>query len=103
MKTATKTMALGEFLNKFGICRIWSVSVGTPGGSELTLNLDDDGDDYCDSAALLEQSELQDGSLIGTVTRDEDGEWRWDADSLQDSNLVDCMGSTVTNLVVWGQ
>lgn len=101
--TESKTMTLGDFLAEYSICRTWYTSVGCPGGCELILNTEGEGEDYCDEQCLLDQAEIADMDLVGTVTQDSDGEYRWGVDSLQNSELKDHAGNTVLNLVVWGE
>lgn len=102
--TTTKTATLQEFLADHAICRTWWTSIGCPTGCELIVDLDADDEDYCDSACLLEQRAIfEGGELEGEVTRDKDGEWRWEVTTLADSHLCDDQGNTILNLVVWGE
>ncbi len=102
--TTTATMTLGDFLEAYSIRHVWWVSVASPTGQELVLNEDEGaGEDYCDGETLL--GFIPDGTndLPGTVTRDSDGEYRWDVDSLEDIDIRDPLSrSTLLNLVVWG-
>lgn len=102
--TETKTMDLTDFLATHSLCRVWWASQGCPTGQELALNenADDDDEDYCDGETLASFIPEGTGHLEGTVTRDGDGEWRWDVDSLADDDVRDPWGNTLFNLVVWG-
>ena len=103
-ETKTKTVTLQEFLSERAICRVWWAGVADPAGAELVLDLEDDGEDYCDSETMLDLPFVEDAlDLDGLVTVDRDGENRWTPNSLADADLRDQNGNTVYNLVVWGE
>ncbi len=101
-KTILKTQTLREFLAENTVCRVWYCGVGCPTGAELWIDLEGDGEDYCDSDSLLEF--IPDGAeeIDGEVSRDKDGEYRWEPITLQYDDLRDDRGNTVYNLTVWG-
>jgi len=102
---STKTMTLEAFLAEYAACRVWHVSVASPAGSELAVNTDEDAadEDYCDGETLVGTIPEVALELAGTVSRDADGEYRWEVESFQGSGVRDYVGSTVLNLKVWGE
>ena len=103
--TTTQTLTLEQFLAEHAICRVWHTAFDTPAGEEHSLDLDADGEDYCDSEALLgiltDWLALDLGEIEGTVSRDSDGEWRWEWDGGTDRR--NCRGNSITQLIVWGE
>ena len=106
--TAT-TMTLDAFLAEHSVCRVWYVSVGSPAGSELVINTDEDAadEDYCDEETLLGTIPDDAFGLEGEVSQDADGEWRWEADlrgtEIRDCRIRDCRSNTIQRYTVWGQ
>ena len=81
-----ETITFTEFWAKNEVKTIWLTSVGSPGGIELTHNVDTDGEDYCDLGELVNESQfdfLRD--LTGVVT---DGEWEWDGEGEGDPRYL---------------
>jgi hypothetical protein len=98
----TVPVSLQQFLAEYAVCRVWYVSVSSPAGREFSLNTDENDPDYCDGPDLLDTIPEDAMNLQGTVSRDDDGEYRWEVEGLQGSGVRDCVGSTVRNLAVWG-
>lgn len=104
----TKTMTLSEFLSNYAICRVWYITTAKPYGHEHFLNTDTDCDeDYCDSEGLMNVlgfcgATKHAEELEGKVTRDSDGEYRWDVISFEDVDARDTNSNTLLNVAVWG-
>jgi hypothetical protein len=106
--TEPKTMSLEAFLAEYAVCRVWYTSTAAPAGSETALDLEAEGEDYCDAEGLANVLEhcgaIQHAAeLEGTVTRDKDSEYRWQVGSLEGVGASDVSGNTLLNLVVWGE
>lgn len=103
MKTEQTTQTLADFLADHAICRVWMAGQGCPAGRELVLDLEDDGEDYCDSENLLDFLPHGSQELGGSVTKDADGERRWEPTDLSDVDLRDGRQNSIYKLVVWAE
>jgi len=106
-KANARTMTLADFRAQYAATAYWYAGVGSPAGTELRVETDTECDeDYCDGQQLAESLDeivRSEGDWEGAVTRDSDGEYRWEVGSLSDVDLRDCGGNTIYNLVVWGE
>jgi hypothetical protein len=104
--TATET-TLQAFLAEHAIVRVWHTGFDEPAGDEHIINTDEDAadEDYCDSEGLLsiltDWLTLDLSEIEGTVTRDDDGEFRWEWDGEGDRR--NCRGNSIYRLTVWGE
>lgn len=104
--TAT-TLTLESFLAEHAICRVWHAGFDTPTGDELSLNVGDDvsDEDYCDGEQLLsvltDWLSLELAEVEGTVSRDKDGEYRWEWAGGED--LRNSRGNSIYRLIVWAE
>lgn len=72
-------MTFNEFWANNDVKTIWLTSVGSPGGIELTHNVDTEcEEDYCDLGEIVNESQFDFiGELEGEV---ESGRWEWNGE-----------------------
>lgn len=75
----TVTMTFNEFWNNSDVKTIWLTSAGSPGGIELTHNVDTDcEEDYCDLGEIVNDPHFDFiGDLEGEV---ENNRWEWNGE-----------------------
>ena len=91
------TISLNDFHNSLdaGLSYFWFVSTACPAGQEYHLNLESDGDDYCDLVDTIHNLSPDDlFDLRGTVVN---GRWEWNGNG----EPSDIRGNSILNITAF--
>lgn len=97
---------LREYWNENEVTQLFWASTGKPTGQHLELNLDDEGEDYCDLNEVVDSMcvDFETGESDWWEAQGEiqpDNSWEWDGLPVGLRDLTDMNGNNLTILRVW--